>query len=215
MIRVVIADDHPLLREGLRRILEFEEGIQVVAEVGDGQGAINMARSKPFDVLLMDLNMPGVNGLEACRVIRREYPKIGILVLTMDDSDEKVFQVLQLGVAGYLLKDVIPKTLVDSIRKVFLGEPILAPSVTGKLIDQLSNANPPKNNCGLSNREMEILTYVVKGSSNKEIGISLFISEKTVKNHLSNIFRKLEVEDRTQAALKVVKLKLVLLDDIR
>jgi two-component system NarL family response regulator len=212
MIRVVIADDHPLLREGLRRILEFEEGIEVIAEVGDGQGAINIARSSLFDILLMDLNMPGVNGLEACRVIRRERPEIGILVLTVDDSDEKIFQVLQLGVAGYLLKDVIPKTLVDSIRKVYIGEPILAPTVTEKLLGQLKSSSAPKNNFGLSNREMEILTYVVKGFSNREIGISLFISEKTVKNHLSNIFRKLEVEDRTQAALKAVKLKLVQLD---
>ena len=129
----------------------------------------------------MDLNMPGVNGLEACRVIRREKPEIGILVLTVDDSDDKVFQVLQLGVAGYLLKDVIPKDLVDSIRKVYAGEPILAPSVTGKLLDQLASANTPKNNFGLSNREIEILTYVVKGASNKDIGLSLFISEKTVK----------------------------------
>ncbi|MGI6449621.1 MAG: response regulator [Desulfitobacteriia bacterium] len=212
MIKVVIADDHPLLREGLRRILEFEDGIEVVAEVGDGQGAINIARSTQFDIMLMDLNMPGVNGLEACRVIRREHPEIGILVLTVDDSDEKIFQVLQLGVAGYLLKDVIPKTLVDSIRKVYAGEPILAPTVTGKLLGQLTNSHAPKNNYGLSNREMEILTYVVKGASNREIGISLFISEKTVKNHLSNIFRKLEVEDRTQAALIAVKLKIVQLD---
>lgn len=212
MIKVVIADDHPLLREGLRRILEFEEDIQVIAEVGDGQGAINIARSTDFDILLMDLNMPGVNGLEACRVIRRECPEIGILVLTVDDSDEKVFQVLQLGVAGYLLKDVIPKTLVDSIRKAYSGEPILSPSVTGKLLGQLTNTSTSQNNFGLSNREMEILSYVVKGASNKDIGISLFISEKTVKNHLSNIFRKLEVEDRTQAALKAVKLKLIQLE---
>lgn len=207
MIRIVIADDHPLLREGLRRILEFEDGIEVVAEVGDGQGAINIARTTDFDILLMDLNMPGVNGLEAGRVIRREYPEIGILVLTVDDSDEKVFQVLQLGVAGYLLKDVDSKTLIQSIHKVFSGEPILSPSVTGKLLDQLSHPNPEKKDtCGLSDREMEILHYVVKGSSNREIGISLFISEKTVKNHLSSIYRKLAVEDRTQAALKAVKL---------
>lgn len=211
MIRVVIADDHPLLREGLRRILEFEEGIQVVAEVGDGQGAINVAHNLEFDILLMDLNMPGVNGLDACRVIRREKPEIGILVLTVDDSDEKVFQVLQLGVAGYLLKDVVPETLVESIRKVYAGEPILAPTVTEKLLDQLSN-NQPKDHFGLSKRELEILSYVVKGASNKDIGTTLFISEKTVKNHLSNIFRKLEVEDRTQAALKAVKLKMVPLE---
>jgi len=212
MIRVVIADDHPLLREGLRRILEFEDGIRVVTEVGDGQGAINISRNTQFDVLLMDLNMPGVNGLDACRVIRREHPEIGILVLTVDDSDEKIFEILQIGVAGYLLKDVVPKTLIDSIRRVHSGEPILAPSVTGKLIGQLSGSLQPKRNFGLSGRELEILSYVVKGSSNKDIGISLFISEKTVKNHLSNIFRKLEVEDRTQAALKAVKSKLILLD---
>ncbi|MFA6807530.1 MAG: response regulator transcription factor [Eubacteriales bacterium] len=212
MIKIVIADDHPLLREGLRRILEFEEDFQVVAEVGDGQGAINIARSTALDIMLMDLNMPSVNGLEACRVIRREHPEIGLIVLTVDDSDEKVFQVLQLGVAGYLLKDVIPKTLVESIRKVKSGEPILSPAVTGKLLDQLTNSSMPKSNFGLSHREMEILEYVAKGSSNKEIGLALFISEKTVKNHLSNIFRKLEVEDRTQAALKAVKMKLVKLE---
>jgi Response regulator containing a CheY-like receiver domain and an HTH DNA-binding domain len=211
MIRIVIADDHPLIREGLRRILEFEDGIEVVAEVGDGQGAINMARTLSFDILLMDLNMPGVNGLEAGRVIRREYPDIGILVLTIDDSDEKVFQVLQLGVAGYLLKDVDSKTLIESIRKVYSGEPILSPAVIGKLLGQFSQPSPMKNTCGLSEREMEILYYVVRGSSNREIGATLFISEKTVKNHLSSIYRKLEVEDRTQAALKAVKLKFVML----
>lgn len=209
MIRVVIADDHPLLREGLRRILEFEDGIQVICEVGDGQGAINISRKYEFDVLLMDLNMPGVNGVEACRVIRREHSEIGILVLTVDDSDDKVFQVLQLGVAGYLLKDVDPQTLVDSIHKVLSGEPILSPAVTGKLLGQLSRPQPNKENFGLSERELEILIHVVKGASNKEIGQALFISEKTVKNHLSSIFRKLEVEDRTQAALKAIKLKLV------
>lgn len=212
MIRVVIADDHPLLREGLRRILEFEEGISVIEEVGDGQGAVNVARRSDFDILLMDLNMPGVNGLEACRVIRSEKPDIGILVLTVDDSDEKIFEVLQLGVAGYLLKDVEPKTLVESIRKVHAGEPILSPTVTGKLLGQLSHPTPGKETFGLSDRELEIVTYVVKGSSNREIGKTLYISEKTVKNHLSSIFRKLSVEDRTQAALKAVKLKLVHLE---
>lgn len=212
MISIVIADDHPLLREGLRRILEFETDMSVTQEVGDGQGAINVARNQAFDVLLMDLNMPGVNGLEACRVIRRECPQIGILVLTVDDSDEKIFEVLQLGVAGYLLKDVEPKTLVESIRKVHAGESILSPIVTGKLLGQLSHSSPTRETYGLSERELEIVAYVVKGASNREVGKALFISEKTVKNHLSSIFRKLNVEDRTQAALKVVKLKLVHLD---
>ncbi|AFM41876.1 response regulator containing a CheY-like receiver domain and an HTH DNA-binding domain [Desulfosporosinus acidiphilus SJ4] len=211
MIRIVIADDHPLLREGLRRILEFEDGIKVVAEVGDGQGAINIARSLEFDILLMDLNMPGVNGLEAGRVIRREKPNIGILVLTVDDSDDKILEVLQIGVAGYLLKDVDSKTLIQSIYKVFNGEPILSPTVTGKLMGQLTQPLV-RNTCGLSERELEILHYVVRGASNREIGTALFISEKTVKNHLSSIYRKLEVEDRTQAALKAVKLKLIQLD---
>lgn len=209
MIRVVVADDHPLLREGLRRILEFEDGIEVVAEVGDGQGAINVTRKMKIDVILMDLNMPGVNGLEACQVIRRENPQTGILVLTVDDSDEKVFQVLQLGVAGYLLKDVDPMTLVESIRKVHAGEPILSPALAGKLLGQLAHNKSARETFGLSAREMDILTYVVRGASNREIGTALFISEKTVKNHLSSIFRKLDVEDRTQAALKAVKLNLI------
>ncbi|MFZ3101308.1 MAG: response regulator transcription factor [Desulfitobacteriaceae bacterium] len=212
MIRVVIADDHPLLREGLRRIIEFEDGIEVIAEVGDGQGAINAMRNLTFDILLMDLNMPGVNGLEACKVIRRERSDIGIIVLTIDDSDDKVFQVLQLGVAGYLLKDVEPKTLIESIRKVHDGEPILSPLVTGKLIGNFVRPNSSKETFGLSSREMDILIYVTRGLSNREIGQSLFISEKTVKNHLSSIFRKLEVDDRTQAALKAVKLQLVFLE---
>jgi Response regulator containing a CheY-like receiver domain and an HTH DNA-binding domain len=212
MIRIVIADDHPLLREGLRRIVEFEEGIEVIAEVGDGQGAINAMRNLIFDILLMDLNMPGVNGLDACKVIRRERPDIGIIVLTIDDSDDKVFQVLQLGVAGYLLKDVDSKTLIDSIRKVHNGEPILSPTVTGKLIGHLARPNIPKETFGLSKREMDILVYVTRGASNREIGKALFISEKTVKNHLSSIFRKLEVEDRTQAALKAIKHNIVFLE---
>ncbi|CAA7601851.1 Two component system, signal transduction response regulator [Acididesulfobacillus acetoxydans] len=212
MIRVVVADDHPLLREGLRRILELEGGIKVVDEAGDGQGAINLARTVPFDILLMDLNMPGVNGLEACRIIRRDQPQIGILVLTVDDSDEKILEVLQLGVAGYLLKDVDSHTLVESIRKVYTGEPILSPTVTGKLLGRLSQTGHHPTTCGLTDRELQILTYVVGGSSNREIGGALFISEKTVKNHLSSIFRKLNVEDRTQAALKAVKIKLVKLE---
>ena len=209
MIRVVIVDDHPLIREGLCRILEFEPEIEVCDTVGDGQGAINAARRMPFDILLMDLNMPGVDGLEACKVIRREYPNIGILILTVDDSDEKILQVLQLGVAGYLLKDVDSKTLVDSIRRAHTGGPILSPTVTGKLIGKLTNSTLAHDGSLVSERELEILNYVVQGASNKEIGQALFISEKTVKNHLSSIFRKLEVEDRTQAALKAVKLKLV------
>jgi DNA-binding NarL/FixJ family response regulator len=212
MIRIVIADDHPLLREGLRRIVEFEEGIEVIAEVGDGQGAINAMRNLSFDILLIDLNMPGVNGLEACKVIRRERPDIGIIVLTIDDSDDKVFQILQLGVAGYLLKDVDSKTLIDSIRKVYNGEPILSPTVTCKLIGHLARPNITKDTFGLSKREMDILINVTRGASNREIGKSLFISEKTVKNHLSSIFRKLEVEDRTQAALKAIKHNIVFLE---
>lgn len=209
MIRVVIADDHSLLREGLRRILEFEQDIQICAEVGDGQGAINIARKMSFDILLMDLNMPGVNGLEACKVIRKEKPEVGILVLTVDDSDEKIIEILQLGVAGYLLKDVESHTLVESIRRAHIGEPILSPAVTGKLIGQLSRPQAIDDKLMVSSRELDILTLVVHGATNKEIGEALFISEKTVKNHLSSIFRKLEVEDRTQAALKAVKMKLV------
>lgn len=212
MIKVVIANDKPLLREGLRRILEFQEDIQVVAEVGDGQGSINIARKTPFDILLINLNMPGANCLEACSVIRREYPDIGVLLLLTDDVDDRIPQLLKLGVAGYLMIDVIPQTLIDAIRKIYIGEPILSPAILGKHSSQKSKANISNNNFGLSNREIEILNYVVNGASNKDIGLALFISEKTVKNHLSNIFRKLEVSDRTQAALKAVKTKMVTLD---
>lgn len=212
MIRVVIANDKPLFREGLRRILETQKDIQVLAEVGDGQGAINISRKTPFDILLMDLNMPGTNCLQASSVIRREYPNIGILLLTSDDTDDRLAPLLKQGIAGYLMKDVVTQTLIDAIRKIYAGEPILSPAVLGKHTYLKAKTSVPNNNFGLSSRELEILNYVVKGSSNKDIGLALFISEKTVKNHLSNIFRKLEVTDRTQAALKAVKTKIIALD---
>ncbi|MDR3270632.1 MAG: response regulator transcription factor [Peptococcaceae bacterium] len=212
-IRIVIADDHTLLREGLCRILEFEDDIEVIGEVGDGQGAINLARRLDLDVLLIDLNMPIVSGLEACRVIRREKPNVGIIILTVDDSEDKVFRVLQLGVASYLLKDVDSKMLIDSIRKVYACSPLVSSAMLTSAHGETTDLPlHKKQTFGLSDRELEILGCVVKGSSNKEIGHSLFISEKTVKNHLSSIFRKLLVEDRTQAALKAVKLELVALE---
>ncbi|MDR3289382.1 MAG: response regulator transcription factor [Peptococcaceae bacterium] len=208
-IRVVIADDHTLLREGLRRILDFEDGIDVVAEVGDGQGAINLSRRLDFDILLIDLNMPIVSGLDACRVIRRERPNVGIIILTVDDSEDNLFRVLQMGVASYLVKDVDSKMLVESIRKVYAGHAVDFPTAAGKLQQSPYYKQPKKQTYGLSDRELEILNCVVQGLANKEIGHSLFISEKTVKNHLSSIFKKLLVDDRTQAALKAVKLELV------
>ncbi|UWG98868.1 response regulator transcription factor [Dehalobacter sp. DCM] len=212
MIRVVIANDKPLLREGLRRILEVHEDIDVVAEVGDGQGAINISRKMPFDLLLMNLNMPGTSCLQTCSVIRREYPAISILILAFETSDQRIDQLLKLGVAGYLSKDIDPQHLIDAIRKIHRGEFILSPEVMERHREQHTKTELRINNFGLSSRELEILNYVVKGASNKDIGLALFISEKTVKNHLSNIFKKLEVSDRTQAALKAVRTKMVTLE---
>lgn len=212
LIRTVIAADYPLLREGLRRILEADTGIEIIAEVGGGQGAINVTRNMKFDILLIDFNILRESGLEVVRVIRREYPRIGIIVLMADVADEKINQILQIGVAGCLLKYADSQALLRSIYKVFSGEPLLPPTVVGNLPGQLRQKKAFENTFNLSEREMEILNYLVKGSSNKEIGLALFISEKTVKNHLSSIYRKLAVGDRTQAALKAVKLKLFQLD---
>lgn len=211
-IRVLIADDHPLIREGLRHVLELDQRLKVVGEVGDGQGAINMARTLHPDVILMDLRMPGTSGVEASRVIRREFPDIRIIILTIAE-DEDVLEVIQTGASGYLLKDVEPAELLKAIYNVTEGKPVIHPVVTGRLLGELNRLTTPvpeKDGINaLTEREKEVLALIARGESNRNIARKLFISEKTVKNHITSIFRKLRVEDRTQAAIYAIKKRMV------
>lgn len=212
-IRVVIVDDHPLVREGLRKVLELERGIDVVEEAGDGQGAINMARKVKPDVMLMDINMPGTNGIEATKVIKREIPNIGIIALTIHDEEEYVLELVKAGVSGYVLKDIDPAKLVETIKTVAEGNSVVDPSITNMIFNQLNRLTKHRKIKEdwetLTEREMDVLKLMANGQCNKEIALDLDISEKTVKNHITNIFRKLHVDDRTQAVLFAIKHHLV------
>ncbi len=211
-IRILIADDHPLIREGLRRILDLDPQMKVLGDVGDGQGAINQARQLVPDVILMDLKMPGTDGIEASRVIRREFPEIRIIILTVAEDDD-MLDVIRAGACGYLLKDVEPNELLKAIHAVFEGRPAFHPVVTSRLLGEYNRLSMPARKDDeismLTQREKEVLGLIAHGESNKAIAHKLFISEKTVKNHITSIFRKLKVEDRTQAAIFAIKRRMV------
>jgi len=212
-IKVVIVDDHPLVREGLRKILEMDKDIVVIDEAGDGQGAINVARKVKPDVVLMDINMPGTNGIEATRVIKREFPLIGVIALTIHEEEEYVLELVRAGVSGYVLKDIAPAKLVETIKTVARGHSVIDPSITNKIFGEITrlsrNRRAREDWETLTEREMDVLKLIAQGRSNKEIARILTISEKTVKNHITNIFRKLQVDDRTQAVLFAIKHRLV------
>ncbi|MCR4441593.1 MAG: response regulator transcription factor [Peptococcaceae bacterium] len=212
-IRVVIVDDHPLVREGLRKILEMSDEIEVVDEAGDGQGAINVTRKQKPDVILMDINMPGTNGIEATRVIKREFASVGIIALTIHEEEEYILELVRAGVSGYVLKDIAPAKLLETIKTVAAGQSVIDPGITSKVfgeLNRLSRSRRVKEEWEtLTDREMDVLKLIAQGRSNKEIAKLLTISEKTVKNHITNIFRKLQVEDRTQAVLFAIKNRMV------
>ena len=203
-VKVIIADDHALVREGLRRLLELDPNIDVLTEVGDGQGAINMVRKLRPDVVLMDVKMPGTNGIVATKVIKREMPSIRVVALTIYE-DEEVIEMVRAGVSAYVLKDVAGSELIDTIYRVMNGEVVIHPRVASRLVRELTRVDRKKDTLRLTKRERDVLTCLVKGNSNKEMADSMFISEKTVKNHLTSIFRKLGVKDRTQAAVYALK----------
>lgn len=203
-IRVIIADDHVLVREGLRKLLELDESIVVITEVGDGQGAINLARKEKPDVILMDVNMPGTSGIVATQVIKRELPSTRIIALTIYE-DEEVIDMVRAGVSAYVLKDVAGSELIDTIHRVVDGEIVIHPRVANRLVKELTRNEKKEDEIKLTKREKDVLNLLVKGNSNKDMADTLFISEKTVKNHLTSIFRKLNVKDRTQAAVYALK----------
>jgi DNA-binding NarL/FixJ family response regulator len=198
-IRVMVADDHAVVREGLRTFLRLQEGIEVVGEAGDGAEAVDEALRLGPDVVLMDLVMPELDGIEAMRRIRAERPQIRVLVLTSFGDDEKLMPAVRAGAAGYLLKSAPPAEVVRAIRAAHDGEAVIDPKAAGRLLDVLAETGPDTH--GLTPRERQVLAHLCHGLSNKRIANELGLAEKTVKTHVGHIFGKLGVTDRTQAAL--------------
>jgi two-component system, NarL family, response regulator LiaR len=202
VIRVLIADDHLVVRQGLRTFLDLQPDIEVVAEAGDGAEALTAALEHEPDVVLIDLVMPNVDGIEAIRGLRERVPAARAIVLSSFIDDEKLFPAVRAGAAGYLLKDVQPQELVEAIRTVHGGGALLHPRVASRLLEDM--ATDP-----LTPREREVLSLIGRGMANKVIARELSLSEKTVKAHVSSILAKLGVTDRTQAALYAVRAGLV------
>jgi NarL family two-component system response regulator LiaR len=211
-IKVLIVDDHQVVRQGLRTFLDLHEDIQVIGEAGDGQTAVDLAVQMTPDVILMDLVMPRLDGITATSRIKALGTGIKVIALTSFAEDDKVFPAIQAGASSYLLKDVSPDALVEAIRAVHRGEARLHPDVIRKLMEQV--ARQPKagnisNGPQLTQRENEVIRLVAQGKSNREIADTLIISEKTAKAHVSNILGKLGLNDRTQMAIYAIKNSLV------
>ena len=206
-IRVLIADDHAVVRQGLRTFLELQDDIEVMGDACDGEEAVAAALDGRPDVVMMDLVMPGLDGIEATRRILRERPATRVIALTSFLDDEKVLPAVRAGAAGYLLKDVEPEQLVRAIRTVHGGEALLHPAATATVMRELADHAEPADEAdlGLTGREREVLALVARGLPNKLIAHELGIAEKTVKTHMSSILAKLGVTDRTQAALLAVR----------
>jgi two-component system response regulator DegU len=225
-VKVLLADDHQLFREGLKRILNMESDLEVIGECGDGIQVLEFCNRQKPDVVLMDINMPIENGVVATERLREIFPEIKVIILSIHDDESYVFETLRKGATGYLLKDMEAESLINAIRTVAEGHAYIHPKVTGKLINQLRRMTYldeigatsgaaasretvtkliPKGNNPLTRREAEVLRLMAEGKSNKSIGENLFISEKTVKNHVSSILQKMEVDDRTQAVISSIK----------
>jgi NarL family two-component system response regulator LiaR len=214
-IRILIVDDHAIVRKGIRALLATKRDIQVVGEARDGAEAVSQAQTLHPDIILMDLMMPRMNGIQATREITTGQPGTRVLVLTSFAADEQVFPAIQAGALGYLLKDSGPLELVQAIRQVFRGEPSLDPSIARKVLYELSTPpQKPLTPDPLTAREMEILRLVAQGKSNKEIAGNLVIAEETVHTHVSKILNKLHLASRTQAALYALKEGYASVDDI-
>ena len=206
IIRVLIAEDHAMIREGLKQLLEMEPDIKVVAGVADGQLAVDSYLAMKPDIVLMDINMPRKNGLEAISEIRSFDGNARVIMLTIHQDREYLFKALDLGAMGYVLKDAESRVLVEAIRTVISGQTYIQPSMARELVTEFKRMKSGDDNPNqLSEREKEVLKLVAVGMVNKDIAGKLYISEKTVKNHISSIFRKLDVQDRTQAAVFAIK----------
>ena len=218
--KIVIIDDHQLFREGVKRILEFEKSFQVVAEGDDGSEALGLVQENHPDVVIMDINMPQMNGVEATRELIEKYPNTKVIILSIHDDENYVTHALKTGASGYLLKEMDADALIEAVRVVADGGSYLHPKVTHNLVNEYRKlaAGVARGGGGyvqtveirrplhlLTRRECEVLQMLADGKSNRGIGESLFISEKTVKNHVSNILQKMNVNDRTQAVVVAIK----------
>lgn len=206
MIRVLIVDDHAIVRKGISALLSESGGFEIVAEVADGKEAVRAAEGTQPDVILMDLLMPVMDGIEATRQITSRWPEARILVLTSFAADNKVFPAIKAGALGYLLKDSSPEALIRAIHQVFRGEPALHPTIARKLLQEIAQpADLPPTPETLTARELDVLRLIAQGMSNQEIASELAISEPTVRAHVSHILGKLHLASRTQAALYAVR----------
>jgi len=215
-IRILLADDHIMVREGTRRILEREPDLRVVAEAGDGREMVALAEQERPDVLIVDVSMPVMNGIEATRMVKRLLPQAAVLVLTAYDDDQYVFAILEAGAAGYLLKNVRGSELIEAVRKVYEGESVLHPSIAKKVLRRVTCTGPAGGAATevLSERELEVLRLAARGLSNREIAEKLVLSPRTIQSHMANIFSKLQVGSRTEAVIIGLRRGWLTLQDI-
>ncbi len=217
-IKLLIADDHAVVREGTRQILEREADINVVAEAADGEEAVRMADKSSPDVIIMDIAMPKMDGIEATKQIKSLHPNIAILILTAYDDDQFVFNLIEAGAAGYLLKSVRGHELVEAVRAVNAGESVLHPAIARKVLNRFAPAAgkepKPKVLEVLSDREVEVLQLAARGLSNQDIANELCLSLRTVQAHLGHIFNKLQVSSRTEAVVRALKEGWITLSDV-
>jgi len=206
LIRVLLADDHAVVRAGIRQFLEREKGIRVVAEAGDGEEARQLVEKHHPDVAVLDIQMPKASGIDVTRWIRAHHVDVGVLILTAYDDDPYVLAVLQAGANGYVLKTSAPGEIIQAIKDVDEGKSVMDPAITQKLLTHITAPTPGAGIEELTDREMQVLELVGKGFTNKAIGVQLNISDRTVQGHLAHIFNKLQAASRTEAVMRAVSL---------
>ncbi|MES0361400.1 MAG: response regulator transcription factor [Anaerolineales bacterium] len=211
-IRVLLADDHTILRDGIRALLDDHADIEVIGEAEDGQATVKMTAQLQPDVVVMDIAMPLLNGLEATRQIQRDYPQVKVLILTMHENEEYIRQVLAAGALGYVLKDAAAHDLLGAIRAVYQGEAVLSPAITRLVIEDYlrwGDIRPPDSTNGLTSREREVLQLIAEGYTNKKIAEILCLSIKTVQSHRTNLMSKLDLHDRGELIKYAIQKKII------